>query len=153
MQSKRVFPVVVAVVICGLFGGTLWFLWAKSRPKPVEMVTEKPVLTDIIKKVVASGTIEPRKEIEIKPRISGILRKLNVLPGQLVKRGDIMGEVQVIPDVVSLNEAELRDRSARLSVDRIKRELDRPRSGGQRRGCIDRAGQAAARSTSCRSRS
>jgi HlyD family secretion protein len=125
MKSKRVFPVVVAVVIVGMFGGTLWFLWAKSRPKPVELVTERPVVTDIVKKVVASGTIEPRKEIEIKPRISGILRKLNVLPGQRVNKGDILGEVQVIPDVVSLNEAELRERSSKLAVERARREMNR----------------------------
>ena len=125
MKPKRVFPVVVAVLIIGMFGSTLWFLWAKSRPKPLDLQTERPVVTDIVKKVVASGTIEPRKEIEIKPRISGILSKLNVLPGQLVRKGDILGEVQVIPDVVSLNEAELRERSSRLSVERAKRELDR----------------------------
>jgi HlyD family secretion protein len=125
MKTKRIFPFTIAVVIVGLFAGTLWFLWAKSRPKPVELVTERPIVTDIVKKVVASGTIEPRKEIEIKPRISGILRKLNVEPGQLVKRGDLLGEVQVIPDVVSLNEAELRERSSKLAVERSKRELDR----------------------------
>jgi HlyD family secretion protein len=125
MKRKRIFPVVVALAIIGMFGGTLWFLWAKSRPKPVELQTESPVVTDIVKKVVASGTIEPRKEIEIKPRISGILRSLKVLPGQHVKKGEVIGEVQVIPDVVSLNEAELRERSARLAVERAKREMDR----------------------------
>ena len=125
MKTKRFFPFAIAVVIVGMFGGTLWFLWAKSRPKPLELVTEKPVVTDIVRKVVASGTIEARREIEIKPRISGILRKLTVEPGQLVKSGDVMGEVQVIPDVVSLNEAELRERSGKLAVERAKRELDR----------------------------
>jgi HlyD family secretion protein len=125
MKRKRIFPVVMALAIVGMFGGTLWFLWAKSRPKPVELQTESPVVTDIVKKVVASGTIEPRKEIEIKPRISGILRSLKVLPGQRVKKGEVIGEVQVIPDVVNLNEAELRERSGRLAVERAKRELDR----------------------------
>src|SRR5262245_22933298 len=107
MKAKRVFPVVVAVLILGVFGGTLWFLWAKSRPKPVAVETERPFVADIVKKVVASGTIEARKEIEIKPRIAGILRRLLVLPGQKVKKGDLIGEVQVIPDVVNLNDAEL----------------------------------------------
>jgi HlyD family secretion protein len=125
MKARRFFPFVIASFIVVIFGGTLWFLWAKSRPKPVGIQTEKPAVADIVKKVVASGTIEPRKEIEIKPRISGILRKLLVLPGQRIKKGDIIGEVQVIPDVMSLNEAELRLRSATLSVERIKRELDR----------------------------
>ena len=125
MKARRFFPFVIASFIILIFGGTLWFLWAKSRPKPVGIQTERPAVADIVKKVVASGTIEPRKEIEIKPRISGILRKLTVLPGQRVKKGDVIGEVQVIPDVVSLNEAELRLRSASLAVERAKRELDR----------------------------
>src|SRR3954470_10389512 len=117
MKAKRVFPVVLAVCIFGLFGGTLWFLWAKSRPKPVATETEHPAIADIVKKVIASGTIEPRKEVEIKPRISGILRSLAVQPGQKVKKGDLIGEVQVIPDVVNLNEAELRLRSSKLGAE------------------------------------
>jgi HlyD family secretion protein len=125
MKSKRVFPVLVAGAIVCVFGGTLWFLYAKSRPKVVGVETEHPVVADIVKKVVASGTIEARREVEIKPRISGILRRLMVEPGQKVKKGDLVGEVQVIPDVVTLNDVELRQRSAVLAVDRAKRELDR----------------------------
>ena len=125
MKARRFFPFVIASFIVFIFGGTLWFLWAKSRPKPVGIQTERPAVADIVKKVVASGTIEPRKEIEIKPRISGILRKLAVLPGQRVKRGEVIGEVQVIPDVVSLNEAELRLKAASLNVERSRRELER----------------------------
>jgi HlyD family secretion protein len=125
MNSKRVFPMLVAGAILCVFGGTLWFLWAKSRPKIVGVETEHPIVADIIKKVVASGTIEARREVEIKPRISGILRRLLVQPGQKVKKGDLVGEVQVIPDVVTLNDVELRQRSAVLAVDRAKRELDR----------------------------
>jgi HlyD family secretion protein len=132
MKAKRVLPIVIALCIFGMFGGTLWFLWAKSRAKPVATETEKPLRTDIVKKVVASGTIEPRKEIEIKPRISGILRSLAVQPGQKVKKGDLIGEVQVIPDVVNLNEAELRLRSAKLAAERGKRELDRAETLGSR---------------------
>src|SRR5687767_4330816 len=125
MKARRFFPFVIASFIILIFGGTLWFLWAKSRPKPVGIQTERPAVADIVKKVVASGTIEPRKEIEIKPRISGILRKLTVLPGHRVKKGQVIGEVQVIPDVVSLNEAELRLRSTGLAVERARRELER----------------------------
>jgi HlyD family secretion protein len=132
MQAKRVLPFLVAVFILAIFAGTLWFLWAKSRPKPVGIETERPYMADIVKKVVASGTIEPRKEIEIKPRISGILHRLHVEPGQRVKKGDLIGEVQVIPDVISLNEAELRLKSAKLAVDRNKRELDRAEALGAR---------------------
>ena len=124
-KSKRVVPMLIAAAILTVFGGTLWFLWAKSRPKVVGVETERPVVADIVKKVVASGTIEARREVEIKPRISGILRRLFVEPGQKVKKGEVVGEVQVIPDVVTLNDVELRLRSANLAVDRAKRELER----------------------------
>jgi HlyD family secretion protein len=125
MRAKRIVPALIAIAIVGLFGSTLWFLYQKSRPKAVGIETDKPFVADIIKKSVAAGSIQPRKEIEIKPKISGILRKLYVEAGQRVKQGDIIAEVQIIPDVLSLNEAELRLSSAKLSTDRTKRELDR----------------------------
>ncbi|HEY0707825.1 MAG TPA: efflux RND transporter periplasmic adaptor subunit [Polyangia bacterium] len=123
--SKRILPIFAVVGVLVMFAGTLWFLWDKSRPKVVGIETERPVTADIVKKVVASGTIEPRREVEIKPRIAGILRSLLVEPGQKVKKGDLIGEVQVIPDVVTLNDAELRQRATTLAVERASRELDR----------------------------
>src|SRR3954447_25403575 len=125
MRAKKLVPFTVAVVIVGMFGATLWFLWAKSRPKPVGIETDKPFVTDIVKKSVAAGSIQPRKEIEIKPKVSGILKALMVEAGARVKRGDLIADVQIIPDVVNLNEAELRLGSAKLNVERAKRELDR----------------------------
>ena len=44
MKSKRVLPVIIALTIVGVFGATLWFLWAKSRPKPVVVETERPAV-------------------------------------------------------------------------------------------------------------
>ena len=125
MKSKRALPVIIALTIVGVFGATLWFLWAKSRPKAVVVETERPAVRDVVRKVVASGTIEPRREIEIKPRISGILRRLYVKPGKSIKKGELIGEVQVIPDVVGVNDAKLRLRSASVTLERSKRDLDR----------------------------
>ena len=125
MRAKRIVPALVALVIVGLFGSTLWFLYAKSRPKPVGIETDKPFVADIVKKSVAAGAIQPRKEIEIKPKVSGILKALYVEAGKRVKKGDLIADVQIIPDVVNLNEAELRLGSARLTAERAKRELDR----------------------------
>lgn len=125
MRPNRIVPSLIAALIVLLFAGTLWFLWAKSRPKPVVVETEKPAVADVVRKTVAAGTLQPRKEIEIKPKVSGILRQLFVEPGKQVKAGDLIAEIQIIPDVVNLNEAELRLRAARLNEETAKRELDR----------------------------
>jgi HlyD family secretion protein len=125
-------PLAIAAAVLALFAGTLWFLWQKSRPRPETFETAKPQVTDIVKKVVASGAIQPRKEIEIKPKVPGILKKLHVEAGQMVARGDLIAEIQIIPDAVNLNEAELRLRSARLHNDQVARELERAEALGRR---------------------
>jgi len=122
---KRIFPILVGVLMVGLMLGTLWFLYNKSRPKPPVVETQKPAAADIIKKSVASGAISPRKEVELKPKVAGILRKLFVKAGDRVKRGDLVGEVEIIVDPVGLNEAELRLKTANLREVRAKQELDR----------------------------
>jgi HlyD family secretion protein len=125
MRAKRLLPTFIALLIVGVFGGTLWFLWQKSRPKPVGIETDKPVITDVIKRSVAAGVIQPRKEIEIKPKIAGILKSLYVEAGQKVKQGDLIAEVQIIPDAINLNEAQLKLESAKVTTDRLQRELAR----------------------------
>lgn len=131
-RRSNAVPVVIATCIVALFAGTLWFLWSKSRPKPVAVETERPFMGEVIKKSTAAGAIQPRKEVEIKPKVSGILKTLFVEPGRPVKKGDVIAEVQIIPDVLNLNEAELRMRQAQLNLERTKRELDRVAALGPR---------------------
>jgi HlyD family secretion protein len=70
----------------------MWFLYQKSATKPDEFLIEKPKKTNIVKKTVANGSIVPRKEILIKPVVSGIIRELYVEAGEQVKKGEGPGE-------------------------------------------------------------
>ena len=107
MRAKKIVPSLVALVIVGCSASTMWFLYAKSRPKPVGIETEHALRHRHRQESVAAGAIQPRKEIEIKPKVSGILGALYIEAGKRVKRGDRIADVQIIPDVVNLNEAEL----------------------------------------------
>ena len=51
----------------------------------------------------------------MKPQISGIIETVHVEPGQVVKKGDLMVAIRVVPDVVRLNEAEAQVRTAKLN--------------------------------------
>ncbi|MGH0036182.1 MAG: efflux RND transporter periplasmic adaptor subunit [Myxococcota bacterium] len=44
--------------------------------------------------VVATGTIEPEKEVEVRPRIAGIVEKVAVEPGDTVVPGQILVEIE-----------------------------------------------------------
>ena len=122
---KLVLKILSLVLILIVFGGTLIFLYNKSREKPVTFETRTPFLTNVIKKTVATGSIVPRKEIEIKPQISGILEEIYVESGDKVKKDDLVARIRVIPNMISLNNAEARLKLARINLNDAKRELER----------------------------
>jgi len=104
---------------------TIYYLYQKDQKSPIkyELVNvEKNVIT---KRTVATGSVVPRKEIEIKPKISGIVEVLYVQPGDLVKAGDLIAKVRVIPNMLSLNEAESRLNRAKLSLKEVELEFNR----------------------------
>ncbi|HEX8549635.1 MAG TPA: efflux RND transporter periplasmic adaptor subunit [Cytophagaceae bacterium] len=109
----------------GVFVWTLYFLYKKSQTPPVEFKTENPFVTKIVKKTVATGTVIPDEEIEIKSKVSGIIEKVFVEGGQIVKKGDILMQIKIIPDMVNLRSAESRVSRAEINLDRAKADFDR----------------------------
>jgi HlyD family secretion protein len=100
-------------------------LWRKSQSKPTIYETESAEITDIVKKTVATGSIVPRKEVEVKPKVTGVLAELTAKPGDLVKAGDSLGKIKIVPDAMQINQAESGVRSSQIAYDNAKRELDR----------------------------
>jgi HlyD family secretion protein len=124
---KTLIKILIGLVILLVFAGTLAFLYNKSSEKTVFYETTMPVVTTIIKKAVATGSIVPRKEIEIKPQVSGVVEQIHVEAGDRVKAGDLLAKVYIIPDLVNLNKAESRLKIARIQVYDTKKSCDRRR--------------------------
>ncbi len=124
---KKTLLVLLAVVLVAAFAGTFWFLWAKSQEPPVLWETEAPFTTDIVKKTVATGAVVPRREIDIKPQVSGIVRDIYVEPGQIVEDGDLIAKVSIVPDMISLSNAENRVNQAEINLENAETEYRRNR--------------------------
>ena len=52
---------------------TFYFLWKQSQPAPVVYELIKPEQRDIVKKTVATGSVEARNQVEVKPQATGII--------------------------------------------------------------------------------
>ena len=113
------------VLVVLIFAYTIFFLFQKSRKKPVIYTIETPFKTNIVNKTVATGKVVPRKEIEIKPRVSGIVNELFVEPGDIVRVGTPLARIKIVPDMISLNNAESRVEKAKISLDDAQRVYDR----------------------------
>lgn len=74
---------------------------------------------------MATGSVVPFQEVEIKPKVSGIVEKIYVEAGDMVKKGDLLAKVKIIPDMINLNNAESRVNRAQLSFDDAKLVYDR----------------------------
>jgi HlyD family secretion protein len=124
---KKVFSILVGLVLISGFAGTLYYLYSKSEEPPTVFATDSPFTTTIIKKTVATGSVVPRKEVEVKPQVSGIVDRLYVESGDTVKKGDLIARIRIIPNMVTLNNAENRVEMGRINLDSARRELERNR--------------------------
>ncbi len=122
---KRILRYLLFAVLGFLFVWTLWYLYQKSADKPVLFGTEKPHRETLVKKTVANGSIVPRKEILIKPVVSGIIRELYIVAGQQVKKGDQLAKIQIVPDMMQLSSAEQRVNAATISMQNAQMTYDR----------------------------
>jgi HlyD family secretion protein len=124
---KKTVLILVAILLLSAFGGTLWFLWAKSQEEPIVYETESPFTATIIRKTVATGSVVPRKEIDLKPQVSGILDEIYVEPGMLAEEGDLMAKVTIVPNMISLSAAENRLNRAKINLENAETEFKRNR--------------------------
>ena len=122
---KKILKFALLIIGAVLVIWTFWFLWQKSRPKVKKYAIENVTTGSIDKKSVATGEVDPRNEILIKPQMSGIIAAVYKQAGDVVKAGDIIAKIKVIPDMVSLNSAESRVSRAQISYDQSKKNFER----------------------------
>ena len=125
---KKLLSVFAVILVLGLFGGTVYFLWAKSHKTGVVFATESPKTATIIKKAVATGSVVPRREVEIKPRVSGIVEEVHVQAGQMIREGSVIARIRVVPDMVNLANAQNRATRAQIALDGAQKEFDRSKA-------------------------
>ena len=122
---KKALKILAGVVVLSIFVYTIYFLYQKSQAKPVEFETTQAIKTEIIKSTMATGSVVPRKEIMIKPQVSGIVEQLYVEAGDMIRKGDLIARIKIIPDMVSLNNAQSRLNRAHINFEDSKRQFER----------------------------
>lgn len=90
-----------------------------SRDDSYEITT--PYQTSITLKSVATGTVKPRIEIMITSQVSGIIDELFVKGGDIVKKGDPIARLRLVPSPTALNNAKANVELARIRLAEAKR--------------------------------
>lgn len=122
---KKIFKIALLVIVAAAVLWTFWFLWQKSRPVVKKYQIEEAKMGNIEKRSVATGKVEPRNEILIKPQMSGIISEVYKEAGDHVNAGDVIAKIKVIPDMMSLNSAESRVSRAEIAFEQTKKNYER----------------------------
>ncbi|WP_372753739.1 efflux RND transporter periplasmic adaptor subunit [Mariniflexile sp.] len=118
-MNKTVKIILILVVIILLAFVLKYF--KDSNSKAIEdFKVEEPFYTSINTKAVATGKLNPEEEIELKPQISGIVDEIFVEEGDIVKKGDLIAKIRVVPNEQSLVSASSRIASTKLSFENAK---------------------------------
>jgi HlyD family secretion protein len=111
-----------AVLVLGVAAGTwLWFGKKNVSSKANEPVKlTKPVRRDIAQYFRANGNIVPAVSTEIRSEVTGILAKIPVQSGDLVKGGQPLIELDQSEVKLKIAEMRLRIESARLRLEKME---------------------------------
>ncbi len=123
---KKVLKITLITILVAVIGfSTLTMAMYLFSGDYVEYKTYIPKVENIVKNTVVTGKVIPRKEVQIKPQIPGIVDKLFFKPGDEVKKGQVIAKLKVIPEMLAVNEAEARLKIAELNHKNIKLNFER----------------------------
>ncbi len=98
---KKIIIISVIVIVVGVIG-FLAFKPSNGNENGIKLV--EVIKDNIVDKALAVGQLEPRREIQVKSKISGIVKTLHVEVGQDVKAGEAL--ITVAPNPTPLEYAE-----------------------------------------------
>ncbi len=78
---------------------------------------------NLVEYALAVGQIEPRNEIEVKSKISGVVSKVYAEPGDFVKEGEPLLEIRPDPTPLELAEAKRNVERTEIAVENLQREM------------------------------
>ncbi len=102
-----------------LVGGIGYLVKSNSAENEV-FLTRKPSIKNLDDKVMATGKIEPREEIEIKPNIAGIIQTINVDEGDKVQAGQLIATIRIVPNITEVNNATMQVNNAQIQLSNSK---------------------------------
>ncbi|MCC7425867.1 MAG: efflux RND transporter periplasmic adaptor subunit [Alphaproteobacteria bacterium] len=151
-RSRRRWWLLVLLLLLASAAAGGWWLWQRGNgaTQTTATMTVAVVRTSFEDTVSALGRIEPRDYVDVGTQVSGQLRRIHVEPGDTVKEGDLLAEIdptvyqaRVDSDRAQLQNlaAQLRERQSRLQLS--EQQLGRQQALRRQNATSDEAVQVA----------
>jgi len=97
-----------ALLIVLVLAAAAWGIkvkWFSAPPAP-QVITNDVEVSDLEDTVLATGVIRPVKQVSVGAQVSGQIKKLYVVLGDVVKQGQLVAEIDATPQNNALRNAE-----------------------------------------------
>ena len=129
-----------ALVLAVLAGGTLWWWLGGSGTAGPAYVTEPVTRGALTVTVVATGTVQPTRQVEVSSELSGTLVSVEADYNDRVAAGDVLARLDDTKLRAQVANSEAALVAARARVDQAQASLDQAQSNYEARGRLDRLG-------------
>ena len=121
-KNKIILISAISIIVLGICG---YFFLKGSSKDSIQLVTTKVSVGNISTSVTATGTIEPISEVEVGTQVSGKISKIYVDYNSVVKKGQILAELDKTTLQSELTSKELELKSSKTEYDYQKKNFQR----------------------------
>ena len=113
--------VVVLFALLLLLGAGAWYWMNANKDDGMAYLTEPVIVGDIIRTVNATGEVTAVQLVSVGAQVGGKIEKLHVTLGQYVKKGDLIAELDSVPQLNQLetDKARLDSYQSQLAAKKI----------------------------------
>lgn len=113
---KRISKIWIGAIAVAIIAVAVWMLSGIKKERQISFETDKVKKTDIQNSITATGTIEPVTSVTVGTQVSGIVSKLFVDYNSVVKKGQIIAELDKTNLTSELNTAKANLSSAQSTL-------------------------------------
>lgn len=97
----------------------------QHAPPPPAVTVAQVERKEIVEWDEFTGRVEPLETVEVRPRVSGYIQEIKFQSGQLVKKGDLLVQIDPRWHQAEFDRRQAEAEQARVRLDNAKREADR----------------------------
>ena len=121
---KKISKIWIAAGIVAVVAIAAWLMSGGKKKEDVQFVTEKVAKSTIQNSITATGTIEAVTSVTVGTQVSGIVNKLYVDYNSVVKKGQVIAELDKTNLVSALNAAKANLQSAKANQQSAQANLN-----------------------------
>ena len=122
---KKRTKIILAVLALLIIAGIITTLANKGKNEVINFQTTQVEPGDISTTITATGTIEPVKTVDVGTQVSGIVKRLYVDYNSVVRRGQVIAELDRTNLLSDLTSAQAHLRTAQIELDYQKKNYAR----------------------------